>query len=406
MSTEILSAIDAIGRNFEDFKRNNDDRLKEIEKKGSVDVLLEEKVNKLSEKLNQLELEKQKLEEEIQAKGRMQVQASAGEKSQHRKAFELFCRTGEISQLRGFEQKAMTVGTPSAGGYLVPDELDQTILNLMKPFSPLRRLCNVISVGGANYKKLVNTHGSSSGWVGETDARSATNTAVLAQVTPYMGEISANPAVSQMTLDDSVFNVEDFLAEETASEFGYQEGVALVTGNGTNKPKGVAGYTFASTDDGTRAFGEVQYVATGVSGDWAASAKADIFLSLIEKFKEGMLEADAAWIAKGTTLTSIRKLKDAQGLYLWNPSLAEGQKPTLFGFPVVQVDALAAIGANSYSIALANWKRAYTIVDRIGIRTLRDEYTNKPNVHFYSTKRVGGMIVDSEAVKFIKFGAS
>ncbi len=403
---ELKRLLELLAKAFEDYKKINDERIAEIAKKGVADPLLETKLSKCDERITELTNFKAKIEAELTKAGRV---GGAGQdresQSEHRKAFNSFLRKGQDSGLRDLETKTMGIATPADGGYLVPTELDKSILDLLKPVSPMRALCNVMTVGGANYEKLVNQHGTASGWVGETSARTETAGPSLAKLTPYMGEIYANPAATQQLLDDSFVDLESWLANEVTLEFAYQEGDAFVNGNGTNKPKGINQYTFASTDDGTRAFGQIQYVATGVSADWAASNKADVLLDLMAKFKSGMLQG-AVWAARGSTITAIRKLKDGQGQYLWQPGLAMGQAPSLFGYAVEQIDALPAIGANSYSLALANWKRAYTIVDRIGVRVLRDPYTSKPYVFFYTTKRVGGFLADSEAIKYVKFGAS
>lgn len=402
---KVAEILESLAKGFEDYKKLNDERLHEIAKKGHADPLLEAKLSKCDEHLASLEQFKKQVESELLKSNRLGVSAKEKEVSAHSEAFAKFLRKGNEFDLRDLEQKAFGLTTPADGGYLVPTQLDTMILDLLKPVSPMRNLCSIMTVGNANYEKIVNTHGTTSGWVGETTARTETSTPTLAKLTPYMGEIYANPAVTQSLLDDSFANVESMLANEVALEFAYQEADAFVNGNGTSKPKGIAAYTFASTDDGTRAFGQIQYVPTGVSADWAVSNKADVLLDLIAKFKMGMLQG-AVWAARGSAITAIRKLKDGQGQYLWQPGLSIGQPSSIFGYPIEQVDALPAVGANSYSIALANWKRAYTIVDRIGTRVLRDPFTNKPYVHFYTTKRVGGFLVDSEAIKFIKFGAS
>jgi HK97 family phage major capsid protein len=280
----------------------------------------------------------------------------------------------------------------------------------MQAMSPMRGACNVITVGTGDYKKLVNIHGTGSGWVDEDDTRTATNTPQLAQVAAVMGEIYANPQATQTALDDIFFDAEGWLSQEIAEAFAIAEGTAFVTGNGTKKPKGFLAYTTSSDADSARAFGTVQYIATGSDGAFktatASVNQADDLITAIQAMKSG-LRTGAAWMLNSATLATVRKWKAySTGDYIWQPGLQAGAPSSLLGYPVVENEDMPDVGSGTVPIALANWKRAYTIVDRIGIRTLRDPYTNKPYVGFYATKRVGGMLVDSNAIKLIKLSAS
>jgi HK97 family phage major capsid protein len=263
----------------------------------------------------------------------------------------------------------------------------------------------VRTVSTSDYKKLVNVRGTASGWVDEDDARTATASSSMAQVTPFMGEIYANPQATQQMLDDVFFNAEQFIIDECATEFAAKEGAAFVVGDGTKKPKGFCAYTTAATADSSRAFGTLEHVATGVAGDWAASNKADILITLVHKLKAG-LRANARWVTNKGLLAEIRTFKDAEGNYLWRPGLEAGQPSTLLGYGITEAEDMPAKAASALSLAFGDFRRGYTIVDRIGTRILRDPYTNKPYVGFYVTKRVGGMVVDSQAIKFVKFAVS
>jgi HK97 family phage major capsid protein len=308
--------------------------------------------------------------------------------------------------LKELEKKAWSIGTPADGGYAVPEEIDREIEKLQRDLSPIRSLANVVRVSTSDYKKLVNQNGIASGWVGETAARPATNTSTLAEVTPFMGELYANPQVTQQALDDIFFDVEGELQAQLLEEFAVAEGSAFVSGNGTNKPKGFLAYTFVATADSSRTFGQLEYVATGVSGDFAASNKGDIFYDLVAKMKAGY-RAGSQWVMNKGLLFEVMKIKDTTGQYLWQPRLSDnGLGLALVGYGVTEAEDMPAKAASSLSIAFGNFKRGYTIVDRVGMRMLRDPYSNKPYVGFYTTKRVGGMVVNSEAIKAIKFSAS
>lgn len=402
---ELKQTIIEIGKAFEEFKQTNDALLK-AKAEGKAVADMQEKLAKLNDRLSELDNLKSSLEG-LETKlnrpgtpGNGDAQAEA-----HKQAFGRFLRKGDDEGLRDLEAKTMQIGVQADGGYALPIEQDKQILTLARNLSPMRQVCNVIQVGTSDYRKLVNLGGTASGWVGETAARPATGTSQLAQIAPFMGELYANPQVTQQMLDDAFFDAEGFINDELAYEFARAEGVAFVSGDGVNKPKGLLAYSMAATDDGTRAFGTFQYLVTGVAGDWAGSNKADILLALIYKLKAAH-RAGASWMTCKSILAEMRQFKDGQGQYLWQPSLQAGQPSTFAGHPVIENEDMPAKAANALSLGFGDFKKAYTVVDRLGTRVLRDPFTNKPYVGFYTTKRVGGMAVDTEAVKFLKFGTS
>ena len=314
--------------------------------------------------------------------------------------FEGFLRSGS----GGIEMKAFTGASDAAGGYAVPESIDAAIDATLKSVSPIRAIANVVRVGSNGYRKLVTSGGTPSGWAAETGARAETDTPVFNEVAPPMGELYANPAASQTMLDDAAFDVEAWLASEIAMEFAKAEGAAFVSGNGTNKPKGFLSATTASTADGVRAFGSLQYVPTGSAGAFAANPEEkliDLVQTLRAPYRQG-----AVWVMNSAVLAKIRKFKTSDGAFLWAPSLAAGQPATLLGYPVVEAEDMPDIAANSLSVAFGNFKAGYLIAERGETQVLRDPYSNKPYVHFYATKRVGGMVSNSEAIKLLKFSAS
>lgn len=402
---DVATAIDQINRVFEEFKSANDKRLADIEKKGVADILTSEQVDKINSELTRLsdlatELQKKAARPVVGAGTQLSVEAE-----EHKKAFNAYLRKGEDNGLHAIEAKAISVGTPADGGYALPEEIDRTIVDLMIDISPLRGIANVVRVGTPDWKKLVNVHGASSGWVGETAARPATNTPQLSEVTFPMGEIYANPQATQQSLEDLFFDVEAWLAAEVSTEFAYREGLAFISGDGTNKPKGfLAGTTPVSTADGARAFGTLQYIASGQAA--ALPTSTDIFLDVVYALKAGY-RANARWVMSKALLAAVRKYKDTTNNYLWQPSLQVGQPDSFLGYPVTEAEGMPGVGAGNFPIAFGDFKRGYTIVDRAvaGVK-LRDPFTNKPYVGFYTTKRVGGNLVDTEALKLLKIAAS
>jgi HK97 family phage major capsid protein len=305
----------------------------------------------------------------------------------------------------GVEMKSLSGASGGEGGYAVPREIDGAIAATLKGLSPIRSIATVVQTGTSGYRKLIATGAMGAGWVGETDARPATGTRSFAEIAPPSGELYANPAASQAMLDDAMFNVEDWLAEELGREFAVAEGAAFVTGNGTNRPKGFLTYTATNEADGVRAFGSLQYLATGTAGAFPASNPQDKLVELVHSLKAPYRQG-ACWVMNSDTLARIRKFKTTDGAFVWQPGMVEGQAATLLGYPVVEAEDMPDVAANSLSVAFGNFRAGYLIADRGETRILRDPFSNKPFVHFYATKRVGGAIIDSQAIKLMKFAAS
>ena len=400
--TDVTEKIGEIHRAFEEFKSKQDTVIAEEIKKGTADVVRKTEVDAINADLTKLseELKAIELKANRPGAGSEQDQAAA----EHKAAFNQFMRKGREDGLAELEAKALNVTTSADGGFAVPELLDRTVLDLIKQISPVRQFANVITVGTSDYKKLVNVRGTASGWVGETSSRAETNTPQLAEVAAVMGEVYANPMATQRMLDDAFFDAEGWLASEIATEFAQAEANAFISGNGTNRPKGFLAYTINTSADGARAFGDLQMVKSGVAGGFIATTTsvnpADTFIDVIHSMKSE-LRAGAAWMMNTLTLAAVRKFKDADGAYIWRPGMESGQPSTILGYAVAEAPGMPDVATNTFPIAFGNWQRGYTVVDRIGTRVLRDPYTNKPYVGFYATKRVGGMVVDSEAIKVL-----
>ncbi|SCW69396.1 phage major capsid protein, HK97 family [Sphingobium faniae] len=304
----------------------------------------------------------------------------------------------------GVELKSFSGASGASGGYAVPREIDQVIDSTLKAISPIRSIANVVRTGSAGYRKLVSAGGIVSGWASETGARAETGTPSFNEVAPPSGELYANPAASQAMLDDAQFDVEGWLAGEISREFAAAEGAAFVNGNGADKPKGFLTYTATDEADGARAFGSLQYVASGAAGAFAANPQdrlIDLVQSLRAPYRQG-----ASFVMNSATLAVIRKMKTSDGAFLWQPSLSAGQPASLLGYPVVEAEDMPDIGADSLSIAFGNFHAGYVIAERSETSILRDPFSNKPFVHFYAVKRIGGAVANSEAIKLMKFAAS
>jgi HK97 family phage major capsid protein len=313
-------------------------------------------------------------------------------------AFAGFVRTGAT-----IEMKAFTGVSGDAGGYAVPREIDRDIAAVMKSISPIRGIANVVQVGSAGYRKLITSGGTPSGWAAETAARPETATPVFAELAPPMGELYANPSASQAMLDDAAFDVEAWLAEEIAREFAKAEGAAFVNGNGVNRPRGFLQAPTSAAKDGVRPIGTLQHLSTGTAGDFGANADErliDLVQALRAPYRQG-----ACFVMNAATLARIRKLKTGDGTPLWQPSLVAGQPASLLGYPVVEAEDMPDIAANSPSIAFGNFRAGYLIAERGETAILRDPYSNKPFVGFYATRRIGGCVADSEAIKLLEFAA-
>lgn len=302
----------------------------------------------------------------------------------------------------GVELKALAGTSEAAGGYAVPEEIDAAIDRVLTAVSPIRAIANVVKVGSAGYRKLVTKGGTPSGWVSEDAARPETNTPDFVEIAPPFGELYANPAASQAMLDDAAFDVEAWLAQEIATEFARAEGAAFVSGTGVYRPRGFLAAPTSALADGARPFGTLQFVTAGAAGAFTASNPQDRLIDLVQALRPPYRQG-AVFVMNSSTASRIRKFKTTDGAFVWQPGLAAGQPDTLLGYPVVEAEDMPDVAADSLSIAFGNFKAGYLIAERTETQILRDPYTHKPFVHFYATKRVGGQVVNSEAIKLMKF---
>lgn len=392
---DVAAAFDEFMHAFEEFKETNDRRIVEIEKRSAADVLTNEKINRIDRTLDQLSVKQRRL-----PIGGAAPPSSAS--LQHKAAFGNYVRGGDVGGLKALEGKALSVGSDPDGGYLVPDETEMTINRALRDISPIRAIAGVRQVSASVYKRPFAVAGLETGWVGETAARAQTATPTLSELSFPTMELYAMPAATASLLDDSAVNIDEWLAEEVRVAFAEQEGTAFVSGDGVNKPKGFL--TYPTVANASWTWGSIGIVATGVPGAFPASDAGDVLIDLTYAVRASY-RANAHFVMNRATQAQVRKLKDGDGAYLWQPSAEPGQAPTLMGFPVAEAEDMPDIGAGSLSIAFGDFRRGYLIVDRVGIRVLRDPYSAKPYVLFYTTKRVGGGVQDFDAIKLLKFGA-
>jgi HK97 family phage major capsid protein len=401
MSDETKAAIEQLNRAWEEFKSNNDQSI-EAKAKGAADVLFDVKAAKINEALDGLADSVRKLEAKAARPG-AGAEGQRNEDVEHRSAFARFMTKGDDTGLSELEMKSLQTTVPADGGYAVPKVIDTEIVKKLVDISPIRSIAQVVQVGTSDFNKLADIGGTQSGWVGETAARPATNTPTLANIKPTMGELYANPQATQVMLDDVMFNAEAWLAASVAEEFARAEGAAFISGDGTNKPTGFLNGTPVATADSARAWGVLQYVASAQAA--ALPTSADIFIDMVQALKAGYRQG-SAWVTSKATLAGLRKYKDTTNQYLWQPSVQAGMPSQFLGFPVIEAEDMPTVGAGNFPLAFGNFSAGYLIVDRMGTRVLRDPYSNKPFVGFYTTKRVGGILQNSEAIKVLKIAAS
>ena len=406
-SGDINSAFDDFMRSFEAFKSENNGRIDRLERR-SADVLSTEKADRIGETLD---AQKRLLDDLVLKARRPSLSTSAiNERAprshvelEHRAAFDAYVRQGEAAGLKRLEAKALSAGSSADGGYLVPQDTEFEIGRRLAEVSPIRAIAGNRQVSTTVYRKPFLITGAAVGWVGETAARAQTDSPTLAEISFPTMELYAMPAATQPLLDDSAVNIDEWLASEIDTAFAEQEGAAFVSGDGTNKPKGFLAY--GTVAESSWAWGSLGYVISGAAADFPASNPSDPLLDLVYAVKSGYRQ-NGSFVMNRRTQSEIRKMKDANGNYLWQPPAQAGGQASLMGFPLVEAEDMPDIGAGNFPIAFGDFRRGYLVVDRMGVRVLRDPYSAKPYVLFYVTKRVGGGVQDFDAIKLLKIAAT
>lgn len=415
----VADSLDKIGTAFEEYKKTNDARLEAI-KSGNSTADFDAKLAKMDQAIDSLAEQKsrlEKMETKLSRPGIFSEEKQGGESREAVEYRHAFLDWMRAPSDHGRQQKASqaakaleakstqaVTSTGSAGGFALPEIIEREISRLSVDFSPIRQIATVRTVGSTDYKELFDVNGAGFEWVGETDTRNQTNTPDLAEVAPTFGMASAKPQASEESLDDLFFNVEDWLINSAAEAIAQGEGAAFVAGNGTKKPTGfLAGPTPVTTADAGRAFGTLQYIASGQAA--ALPASADIFYDLIYSLR-ARYRANAQFVTSKLVLAALRKYKDSQNQYLWQPALTAGQPATFMGYGITEAEDMPAVGAGAFSLAFGDFKEGYLITDRVGMRITRDEITAPGFVKFYVRKRVGGKLRNTQAIKLLKIAAA
>jgi HK97 family phage major capsid protein len=395
--TEVKARVDQLGSAWEQFKQINDRRLSEVEKKGASDPLTDNHLAKLNHEVSE---NKERVARMEAAFNRPAYGESHGYKfnnemvTAHKNAFCNYLRKGVEGDLCHLETKALSVASDPDGGYLVSPQISDMIIKTVFETSPMRQICSIQTISSDSLEILEDRAEAAAGWTTESGATSDTTTPTMAKKSIPVHELYAQPKATQKLIDDSAIDIEAWLADKVSAIFSKKENTAFVSGDGVGKPRGILTYASGTS------WGQIEQVASGSSG----AATADKIIALYYALKEDYA-VNATFLMNRSMVEAVRKLKDTTNQYLWNPGLALGAPDTLMGVPVHQAADMPVAAADSLSIACGDFRSAYQIVDRTGVRVLRDPFTDKPFVKFYSTKRVGGDVVNFEAIKLMKLGS-
>ncbi len=425
----VADALDKIATAFDEYKKTNDQRLEAV-KSGNSTADLDAKLARMDEHINAINEAKSRLEkmETRMARpgahgGSGEGQRTSAEAEAYKEAFLGWMRSPQDQErqqrcsqaAKALEAKAAADGretraaaavtsTGSAGGFALPEVIERAIARLSVDISPIRSLATVRTVGSTDYKELFDVNGAAFEWVGESDVRNQTNTPDLAEVAPTFGMASAKPQASEESLDDLFFDVENWLVSSAAEAIAAGEGAAYVSGNGTKKPTGfLAGPAPLTTADAVRAFGTLQYIASGQAA--AMPTSIDVFYDLVYSLR-ARYRSNAQWVTNKLILAAMRKYKDSTGQYLWSPSAVAGQPSTFLGYGVTEAEDMPVVAANAFPLAFGDFREGYLIADRVGMRITRDEITTPGFVKFYVRKRTGGKLRNTQAIKLLKIAAA
>ena len=375
--TSVAKTVDTLVQSFQEYKSQNDARFENINQEFQAK----------SAKLEQYEI----------AKNRPQMTSKIGETTmdatEYKGAFASYVRRGEEAPLQALEKKGLSTLTDHDGGYMIPQTLVAKLEKDLSDVSVVRRLSNVMQVSSSSVDLLLNTSGAAAGWTGEEDAREATDAPKVKKLVVPVHEMYAKPRATQKLLDDASINVDQWLSESVAHRLAELENHAFLYGDGDKKPTGILSYETADQ----ASWGHFSHVTYD---------HANLIDNLVDMFAgiKGEYLNDACWLMSRATLAIVRKLKDQDGRHIWQPSLDASTPSTLLGHKVEICDELPALGSNNTSTAIifGNFNRAYQVVDRQGATVLRDPYSAKPYVEFYTTKRVGGNVVNFDSLIMLK----
>lgn len=421
---------------FAEFKQANDERLKQIEQKGTADAVTVEKVEKLSAELDKLGDNFKALEKlstrpgrggddaavERQAKrletANLHLQSLAGLKGRSTKLFgdhadvekyaaefRGYLRHGDATTMQGWIRQDFQISVDGDGGFLVPPDMSGRIVTRLYERSDIRAIAYVQPTSVSELEGIADIADVDAGWRGETEPVTDTATTNMDKWTIMVDEMWAQPRASTRLIADATLDIENWVSGKVGDRFARLENVAFVNGDGVKKPRGFLTYGLDKAADGSRAWGKLQYRPTGAAGQFKDGTSGEVLIDLTADLKPAY-RANARWVGARSTFAAVRKLKDSMGQYLWQPSMQVGQPATLLGYPVAEAEDMPVIGNNALSLGFGDFREGYTIVDRAGMTILRDPYTAKGWVKFYATARVGGGVTNFDAIKLLKFGTS
>jgi HK97 family phage major capsid protein len=411
MTVQVQELIEQIGTRVGALDAAKAEAQAEARRLGEADVLLTQKIDKLATQIADLLSQAQKNESRLHQAETILARPGRGATSAEEQAAELRRQLNDAmrrdvqsgSRVLALTQ-AMSTGSDPDGGYFVFPVISETIIARLRDQGAMRALGNVQTISrGDAFEEPAEDSEFNSGWVGETQARTATDTGTTRKVRVELREVYANAPLTQQLLDDASIDLAGYVGDRIGETFGRREAEAFISGTGTLRPRGITTYATAATADATRPWGTLQHINTGTSGAFAGSNPDNVFYDAMAALRQGYW-INASWLMNRLTLAATLKLRDGQQRSLLSWDLAAAPALTLLGFPVRLDDFMPAVAANSLSIALGDFRTGYRIVDRAGMRMLLDPYSDKPNVQFYATRRVGGAVRQFDAIKFIRFG--
>lgn len=386
--TEITDKINQIASGWEQFKAVNDRKEKEIERKGSADPLTINQIEKLNNNIDRLQATIHRPMSEVKSTDSL-------EDKEYKNAFCNYLRKGNDYGLSNLELKYLSAGKDSDGGYLVTPQMSDEIVKSVVATSPMRQICKVTEISGDALEVIEDTEEAFAGWTLETEARSETATPQIGKRVIPVHELYAQPKATQKLVDDASIDVEQWLSEKIVDVFSRKENAAFITGDGEGKPRGILSY------EAGKDWGKLEQILSGENANITADGIINLYYSLKEIYA-----VKSKFLMSRAAVQAVRMLKDTtNGKYLWQPGLSSGTSDTLLGAEVLQSADMPNVTNGALAIAFGDFSSAYQIVDRQGIRVLRDPFTEKPFVKFYTTKRVGGDVVNFEALKLMKLSA-
>lgn len=398
--SEMTERVHMLGNAWEHFKSVNDQRLAEIEKKGMADPLYQDQLHKISQTLDNYKERIGGIETSMQrpvsgvASG-VSYKSHNPMVSEYKHAFCNYLRKGMDAGLEAYESKALSVGTDADGGYLVTPGMSERIVTIIHESSPMRQLASVQTISTDSLELIEDTEQAAAGWTTETGSVSDSTTPQIGKKTISVHELYAQPKATQKLIDDSAIDIESWLAEKVADIFSTKENTAFISGSGSGQPKGILSYAAGTS------WGEIEQIDSGVDGALTSDSLVQLYYALKEDYAR-----NATFLMNRSTVQAARLLKESStNQYMWQPGLAAGVPDTLLGIPAMQAADMPVPATDSLSVAVGDFAQAYQIVDRTGVRILRDPFTDKPFVKFYTTKRVGGDVVNFEAVKLLKLAS-